>query len=682
MMDDTEKINLGKLQNMFARQLPQKIAAIKLELERLQQKICPAKEWEPLFLMFHTLAGSAPAFGYTQVGEHAREAEIMVKQIISETDALGGGALPRIKQCLEGMITGSASTAEQPQQHQDKMENLSLIFNRECSPPKGKTVFIVDDDPLLLERLAIQVRCFGYEVRTFISIAALRAVIEESRPSVIIMDMIFPDSELAGAHAITELKKLTTERIPVIFLSIRSSLAARIEAVKAGGDAYLVKPPAVGALIDKLDELTAVKVVEPYHILIVDDDPELSKYYALILEQEGMITKIVNDQSQILECLAGFRPDLILMDIYMPEYHGYDLAKVIRQMDAYVSIPIVFLSRETDLDKQLMAMRTGGDDFLTKPISPERLIASVAIRAERMRVIRNFMERDSLTDLLNHSKIEEQLERMVHLAGRGGRPLTCAMIDIDNFKAVNDTFGHQEGDQVLVILSRLLQQRLRMTDIAGRYGGEEFLVILPDTDGPNAVNVLNELRESFGQIRHDSEHGEFRVTFSCGVATFPEYATISVLINAADKALYEAKKNGRDQVILASRKKGEMENPKHILVVDDDSFVNEMLAMILTEDEFFVTTAQNGREALEKLTAEPSIGLMITDLNMPEMGGLELLDRVRSSGLTFPVIVLSAEKESETASMALRLGATAILEKNENIQENVLKLVRQVLSHT
>jgi diguanylate cyclase (GGDEF)-like protein len=206
-------------------------------------------------------------------------------------------------------------------------------------------------------------------------------------------------------------------------------------------------------------------------------------------------------------------------------------------MEAYVSIPIVFLSSETCVKRQLVAMRMGGDDFLTKPIQPDHLVSSVAIRAERMRVIRTFMERDSLTGLYNRSMSEEHLELAVMRAHRSGRSLAFAMLDIDGFKKINDTYGHPTGDRVIVTLARLLQQRLRKTDIIGRFGGEEFAVVLPDTDPEAACEVLDQIRQSFAVVRHAYATGEFSVTFSCGIAAYPRHGDVSTLCDAADKAL-------------------------------------------------------------------------------------------------------------------------------------------------
>jgi diguanylate cyclase (GGDEF)-like protein len=264
-----------------------------------------------------------------------------------------------------------------------------------------------------------------------------------------------------------------------------------------------------------------------------------------------MAVKVVNNPMKVMESLREFSPDLILMDIYMPECNGMELAGVVRQLEAFVSIPIVYLSAEKDMDKQLSAMSLGGDDFLTKPIKPEHLVSSVTSRIQRSRLLRSFMVRDSLTGLLNHTAIKDQLEREVGRAKREKMPLTYAMVDIDHFKQVNDTYGHPVGDRVIKSLSRLLKQRLRETDVVGRYGGEEFAVIMSNTDSHAAFKVMDELREAFSRLKHLVEGNEFSATFSCGIADVALFGDAIKLGDSADKALYEAKHAGRNRVVLA-----------------------------------------------------------------------------------------------------------------------------------
>ena len=188
-------------------------------------------------------------------------------------------------------------------------------------------------------------------------------------------------------------------------------------------------------------------------------------------------------------------------------------------------------------------------------VSPQRSnppISSVTSRIQRSLILRSFMVRDSLTGLLNHTAIQDQLVLEVARAKRQETSLAFAMVDIDHFKQVNDTYCHPAGDRVIKSLSRLLKQLLRETDVVGRYGGEEFVVILNNTDGVAAVKVFDTIRESFSQLQHFADGKEFSVTFSCGIADILCFNDSPKLGDAADKALYKAKHFGRDQVVLAN----------------------------------------------------------------------------------------------------------------------------------
>jgi len=227
-----------------------------------------------------------------------------------------------------------------------------------------------------------------------------------------------------------------------------------------------------------------------------------------------------------------------------------EIARVIRQQDRFHSVPIIYLSAEEDVSKQLHAMSLGGDDFLTKPIDPKHLIATLHNRGRRARSLLALMIRDSLTGLYNHTHTLNLLDQEIVRAGNKGHSLCFAMLDIDYFKKVNDTFGHAIGDRVLRSLSMFLKQRLRKTDHIGRYGGEEFAVILPDTSPRDARNVLNEIRERFAELQQPAGDREFTVTFSCGISCW-QGESPQILCERADQALYAAKDQGRNCVILA-----------------------------------------------------------------------------------------------------------------------------------
>lgn len=534
----------GALRTGYAGQLPDKLA----QLDALWQTACVAENGldalTAMHYMAHGLKGSGATFGFTALSNTAHLLEMFLKSLVQSK------ATPTVeqRQQIEELLAELRTDATKP----DDVAASAMPEPSPLASGSSRLVYLVDNDVSMGETLALQLGHFGYEVRCFERPEQMREAVRKERPGVIIMDIVFPESDDAGANAIAEFAQTAGANIPVVFLSGRGDLSARLHAVQAGGHAYFTKPVDVSALVDKLDNITSGVLAEPGRVLIVEDSPALSAFYAFTLQQAGMVVETVNDPMCLLESLNDFMPELILMDMCMPEANGVELAKVIRQDEAFVSVPIVFLSGEQDRDKQFAAINLGVDDFLTKPIQPQHLILSARSRIERYRVLHSFMVRDSLTGLLNHTKTKEQLDVEFTRAMRHNRPLAFAMVDLDYFKSVNDTYGHPTGDRVIKSLARLLRQRLRQSDIVGRFGGEEFAVILTETDAATALKLMDEIREGFARIRHRSDDEEFSITFSCGIATYPSIATSASELNSmADKALYEAKHGGRDRVVLA-----------------------------------------------------------------------------------------------------------------------------------
>jgi diguanylate cyclase (GGDEF)-like protein len=197
------------------------------------------------------------------------------------------------------------------------------------------------------------------------------------------------------------------------------------------------------------------------------------------------------------------------------------------------------------------ARKFGGDDFIPKPVDPERLVSLVRLRAERAGSVRSAMERDGLTGLLNHARFKDRLVHELERCRRTGSELSYAMIDLDRFKQVNDTHGHLVGDRVIRALSNTLTTGLRKIDISGRYGGEEFGVILLDTALHAAANVIDKLRAQFSEIEFDGSESSFRASFSAGIGGSRHCPTAEQIISAADGALYAAKQAGRNRIMKA-----------------------------------------------------------------------------------------------------------------------------------
>ncbi|HJZ46265.1 MAG TPA: response regulator [Roseiflexaceae bacterium] len=534
---------LAAMSENFAATLGDKLSAIDAVWEQLRRS-WEAEALARLHRQVHSLHGAGATLGLGALGDAAGALERALA-------ALDRAVLPdrqqreQIDRLIDALkLTARTTRAPRPTAA-PVMPAVASIAVRQ------RLIWLVQVDPALARDLTAQLGHFGYHVQAYDSLLELGAQAGKGVPGAIITSADVLDSDRGSYEQIAGFGVPSDQAPPLIVISSQGDISSRLRAVRAGAAAYFVRPVTTVALIDKLDALTAQSVEEPYRILIVEDEPIAANYFAETLRQAGMHAVVVNDPNEVMQPLAEFRPDMILMDMYMPGCGGLDLAAVIRQQEEYVGIPIVFLSAEASLDKQLEAMRLGGDDYMTKPITPDHLISAVSSRVLRSRTLRSFMLRDSLTGLFNHTTTKGHLELELARARRHQTPLAFAIIDIDRFKSVNDRYGHATGDRVLKSLSRLLRERLRQTNIIGRYGGEEFAVVLVDTDGPTAIVVLDEIRAGLAQIRQQADGEEFTVTFSCGVACFADYPDAPKLADAADKALYAAKRGGRNRVVLA-----------------------------------------------------------------------------------------------------------------------------------
>ncbi|MCQ4308004.1 PleD family two-component system response regulator [Pseudomonas stutzeri] len=415
-------------------------------------------------------------------------------------------------------------------------------------PALSKPIYIALEDNERANHVVRQLEFFSMAAQAFASDEAFRAAMHERHPAALIMDVDF-NGPGEGLKLAERVQLGLEEKLPLIFFSHEETdTPMRLAAVRAGGLEFFTGTIDASSLLEKVEVLTRTAHYEPFRVLIIDDSRAQATHTERVLNNAGIITQTLNEPIQAFTYLAEFQPDLIILDMYMPECLGTELAKVIRQHERYVSVPIIYLSAEDDLEKQLDAMNEGGDDFLTKPIKPSHLIATVRTRAERARNLKARIVRDSLTGLYNHTHSLQLLEDAASRARRDGQPLCFAMIDIDHFKKVNDTYGHPMGDRVIKSLALFLKQRLRKTDHIGRYGGEEFAVVLPNTDIENAVKVLNEIRQRFAEIRYPAQPADLCCTFSCGIAELTPGADTRSLTQQADEALYRAKHGGRNRV--------------------------------------------------------------------------------------------------------------------------------------
>ncbi len=536
------------LLDSFVQDLPVRIDEIEQQWRQLQTK-WDSKAMQALHSLVHNLVSNSMTFGFPALSTEARALEQLFKRLLQE-EMLPN---PSLADDVDKQVSAlkKISVENLPELESQIASAIDTTENVLFSPiHDSNLIFVVEDDVEAAQELALQLRYYGYEVEVFNHLEKFRAALKQRPNAITLMDIEFPGDAMGGIHFMENIQKELPYSARVIFISVHDDMNYRLGAVRAGSVAFFTKPINSNELIDQLDLITASQVQEPFRVLLVNDSTIELTYHAAILEQADMIVRSVSEPLKLVEALNDFDPDLILMDLYMPECNGTELSRVIRQMDGLISIPIVYLASENDFNTQPEAMSLQGDDFLVKPIAPSFLVSAITSRVTRARALRSLMIHDGLTGLLNHTAIKEELAREVVRSSRLKTSLSFAMVDIDYFKKVNDTYGHAAGDRVLKSLARLLKQRLRETDIVGRYGGEEFAVIMNDTDATSAAKVVDEIRNVFSRLLHLSHDEEFSVNFSCGIADLAHFQDAVSLCEAADQALYQAKQRGRNKVVI------------------------------------------------------------------------------------------------------------------------------------
>ena len=302
-----------------------------------------------------------------------------------------------------------------------------------------------------------------------------------------------------------------------------------------------------------------------FTIAIVDDDAAIRRLVRLLLHRAGYETCEYTTGSEAKALLA--QPwDLAILDRRLPDMDGIQLAEELKTRQEFRSRYIIMLTGEDDQEDKVEGLESGADDYITKPFQPRELLARIRAGERIVRLQKELLETnkllellsitDGLTKLNNHRYFQDELVRAFEESQRYGRPLSLAMIDLDFFKKVNDTYGHAVGDDVLKAAASLFHDSARSTDLVARYGGEEFAVMMPETELADAAVFAEKIRSLVAAQPFDTQAGSIQATVSIGVASVPHsrIPTPKELIIAADKALYRAKKNGRNQVQCEKRR--------------------------------------------------------------------------------------------------------------------------------
>jgi two-component system cell cycle response regulator len=452
-------------------------------------------------------------------------------------------------------------------------------------------ILVVDDIPANVKLLEARLSAEYFDVITASSGAQALDICSRSECDLILLDVMMPDMD--GFEVCRRLKaNPKTHFIPVVMVTALDSPADRVRGLEAGADDFLTKPVADAVLVARVRSLSRLKMMTDElrmraltsleiglqapergaiadaglggRILLVDDRPSSYERMAPLLAAEHTVDVEPNPAEALFHAAEG-NYDLLIVSLSLENFDGLRLCSQARSLERTRQLPILAIADIDNNARLLRGLEIGVNDYLTRPIDKNELLARARTQVRRRRYTDHLRDNvqtsieaaitDGLTGLHNRRYMESHLQTLAEQAGLRSKPLALMILDIDYFKSINDNYGHDCGDDVLREFAMRIRKSIRGIDLACRYGGEEFVIVMPETDMHVAGMVAERLRRAIAGEAFSIDRGNKRieVTISIGLATLEKKGEpIADVLKRADVALYRAKHDGRNRVVAAA----------------------------------------------------------------------------------------------------------------------------------
>jgi two-component system cell cycle response regulator len=448
-------------------------------------------------------------------------------------------------------------------------------------------VLVVDDVPANVKLLEARLSAEYFDVMTAVSGEEALAICERAECDVVLLDVMMPDMD--GFEVCRRLKTgMTTHHIPVVMVTALDQPSDRVKGLESGADDFLTKPVSDVALIARVRSLSRLKMMTDElrmravtsreigiesperealaeagrngHILMVDDRPALSDRIQNMLASEHSVD-MERDPTEALFHAAEGSYDLVIVSLDLENFDGLRLCSQLRSLERTRNVPILAIAEADNNTRLVRALEIGVNDYLVRPFDKNEILARVRTQIRKRRYTERLRDNvqlsiemaitDALTGLYNRRYMETHVGTLVDQANSRGKPLSVLILDIDYFKSINDTHGHDAGDDVLQDFAIRIRKSIRGIDLACRYGGEEFVVVMPETDMAVATMVAERLRRRIASEPFPIQKGArmIEVTISIGIAALGPDDNAAAVIKRADQALYRAKRDGRNRVV-------------------------------------------------------------------------------------------------------------------------------------
>jgi diguanylate cyclase (GGDEF)-like protein len=552
---------------------------------------------------------------------------------------------------------------------------LALRTDLEGKPQPVSTdvdVFESGDTPVLLvvgvdegmaERIITDGEARGLSVIPVRDTAAARTTLATEQISAALI-ALGPGADGDAMDLVSELGS----RVPpvaTLVITERDTFDDRLEVARRGARKFLEQTTPARAVIDAaMIALRQARGVAAT-ILAVDDEPKILEALEKLLQRRGMKVVTLGDPVRFWDVLEEVSPDLVLLDLEMPQYDGLDLCRVMRNDRHWSKVPVVFLTGHNDQASFQKVFGAGADDIVLKPFTAFELITRIENRLQRARVDQEIAETDELTGVANQKRASEVMARFLRLARRKTDPYSVVVVEVDLFSRLSEKYGRAAADAVVISFAQLVGKSFRAEDVVGRWSGGEFTIGMYGSTKVHAGIKLTQLLTQHQRQKFGGEGGgTFHATLSAGVSEFPiDGVSVDELRESSLEALALARAAGMNQVVQAGAPAQEAPTQKiDVAVVDDDEAIVGLLRHTLESRGLKVVVFADGEAAVAALTGnvpefQPSVILL--DVDVAALNGLEVLRRLNSSGVTekCSVVMLTARTGESDILAALDLGA-------------------------
>lgn len=541
-VDRETKEKLATLYLNYAKELPGKVDDLEFALNQLKDQPDEPFMMSEVKGQLHRLKGTSGSFGYSDIAGTIEEIDQELPKIVGSD----GKTRTQIWLSVDQKIANLRILARQAANIRD----IDLTSEKISKANAVASVLVVDNDTDFLTRVC---ELGAKRMLDVVTATSPETAMEQARGRH--LDAALIDVGIGRADSCFALARVLRglpgyETLPIGFSTSQQRQDNRVAAAHAGASLFLNKPLDPDTFDDCVQKLISLRQVERSKVLIVGDDEALLHRITLLLTQEGVLVKEMNNSLNIIQEIEEFQPDLLIIDVTMPGISGFDVCRMVRVNPRWHELPVLFLTAQLGLDSRLAAFEAGGDDYMNKPIVDQELATRVKVRLERAKLKKERDERDPTTGLLLRRAFVDKLTTMLAESTRQKMPLSLCILDIDNFRKINSTYGHLAGDGVLAEVGKLLTRRFRAEDLRGRWAGEEFILAFRNADKDVINGAILRSQAEFQRMAFYSDQGEtFRISMSAGISSYPQDASnLFDLIKVADQKLQKAKQAGGSRV--------------------------------------------------------------------------------------------------------------------------------------